>query len=96
YNVVFGDITETDVMNEANLSTAKTIVSTLPNLEDNVILIQSIKRNHPEVQIIVNAERREHRQALLDAGADMVIAPFELAGQMLSRLVAHDELEIRD
>ncbi|MCA9381047.1 cation:proton antiporter [Candidatus Dojkabacteria bacterium] len=96
YNVVFGDITESDVMGEANLGSAKTIISTLPTLEDNLILIQSIKRNHPEVQIIVNAERKEYRKALLEAGADMVIAPFELAGQMLSRLVAHDELEIRD
>jgi Kef-type K+ transport system membrane component KefB len=95
YRIIFGDIIEHEVMDQANIENARVVVSTIPNLEDNVVILQTIKRNHPEVEVIVSAEHKEYRKILEEHGADMVIAPFTLAGQMLSRLVQHEELKIK-
>ncbi len=96
YQVIFGDIIEEEVMEKAKIQDARIVVSTIPNLEDNVVILQSIKRNHPEVEVIVSAEHKEYREILEENGADMVIAPFTLAGQMLSRLVEREDLKIKE
>ncbi len=96
YKAIFGDIIEHEIMEKANIHKARVVISTIPKLEENIILIQKIKSQITEVEVIVNSERKEYRKLLLEAGADMVIAPFDLAGQMLSRLVKHSELEIKD
>ena len=90
FKTIFGDITESDIMQKANVSEAHTVISTIPRLEDNLILIENIKQNHPSVQIIVNAERAEHKEILEKAGADKVIAPFEIVGHMLNKLLVKD------
>lgn len=96
YMAIFGDIIEHEVMREANIEKARVVVSTVPNLEDNVIIIQAIKKNHPEVEVIVSAERKEYRKVLEDAGADVIIAPFKLAGEMLGKLIQHEELKVQE
>ncbi|GAB4285286.1 MAG: cation:proton antiporter [Candidatus Dojkabacteria bacterium] len=95
YSAIFGDIIEQDIVEVANLDEAEIIISTVPNLEDNIILVQKIKTVNPSVEVIVSADRPENKELLIEAGADMIIEPYNLAGRMLSNLIKHRELEIK-
>jgi Trk K+ transport system NAD-binding subunit len=96
YNTVFGDIVEFDVIERGALEDARVVISTIPTVQENLVLINRIKSINPNVHIIINAERKIDRKILEDAGADMVIEPFDLVGQMLSRFIEHPELKVRE
>lgn len=92
-NVLFGDISDSDILEMAMLNKARMVISTVPGLEDNLILINTVKGINPDLKIIVAAEHNEYIKDLRKAGADVVIQPYKLAGQMLSSLVKHSEIE---
>ncbi len=96
FQVVFGDIADKDIQNKAQLIKARIVVSTIPNLEDNIILISSVKAANPKIKIIVHADRPEFAEELKKAGADIVLQPLLFAGKLLSSLVLHEELDFEE
>lgn len=86
YNAVFGDIVEDDVQEHVNIGQAKFVISTVPTLEDNVILVQKVKSLKNKIQVYVSAGSDEAAKILEDIGADMIIQPLRLSGMMLAHL----------
>ncbi|MEX0877252.1 MAG: cation:proton antiporter [Candidatus Spechtbacterales bacterium] len=89
FNVLFGDISDEDIQEEAGLWEAKIVISTSPDLEANETILQSAKKSsdvHPFV--VLRAETQMDAEYLYERGADYVILPHLTAGQSLGRVLA--------
>lgn len=79
FNAVLGDISDHELTQELNLPRAKLIISTVPDFEDNQILIKAAKASKFAGPIIVTTYWAKDAVKLYEAGADFVLVP-ELAG----------------
>ncbi|MBX4187531.1 MAG: cation:proton antiporter [Candidatus Doudnabacteria bacterium] len=91
FSFIFGDISDEDVYDAANCSKAKIVISTIPDLEDNLILITALKKARNRPQIIVRSETEVHAGVLYDSGADYVILPHLYSGHSLGQALANDK-----
>ena len=81
---VYGDVANHEVLKRLNLNSVKMVVSTIPNDDDNVFLIKYIKKINPNVIIIVTSSHAGSALHLYDIGADYVIVPHLLSGEIMS------------
>jgi Kef-type K+ transport system membrane component KefB len=88
YNVVFGDATDYEIVEKCNLKHAKIIISSIPTFEDNLILLNFVKdRAGVGPYVILTAHRMSDREELLKYGADHVIMPYKISGEVIAKMV---------
>lgn len=93
---VCGDATDEVVQEQANLSSAKLIISTVPDFNDNLALLHAVrrvtahKRFHPKLIFI--AQDETETKMLYDAGVDYVISPHFMGGLHLAKILDSREL----
>lgn len=82
----FGDAGDVEFLEALPLASAKLIVSTIPDVDTQVLLITHVReRAGSRVRIVATSEQREHLAALYAAGADYVTMPHLLGGVWLAR-----------
>lgn len=97
-NSLFGDISDLEIQERAGLKDAKLVISTVSDLEDNMILISEISakgrsssgRKKPKLIVMANDDKEE--KELYKAGANYVIQPHVLGGRHLAHLIKTDSL----
>lgn len=92
YQVLFGDITDSEIFDAARVEEAKLVISTSPDFEDNMHLIHLLKNrklSHPP-KVVVRAETEHEMLHLYHAGADYVLVPHFTAGQYFGKTIAID------
>lgn len=94
YNALFGDISDSDILETAFISDARLVISTIPDVEDNLILLKAIKSEITNVKIIVLAHFKKDEKDLKNAGADYVILPYNIAGNFVSDFINNPSEEI--
>jgi len=88
FNVVFGDISDPEVLEELNLSRAKLIITTIPDLVDNTNLIKFAKEKGYEGPIICASYWLHDAVKLYEAGADLVVVPEDVGGKHVARVLS--------
>ena len=94
FDVVCGDITDPFIQDQVNLEKAKLVISTVPDLDDNLALISAIRqrtgqsKRRPKL-IFVAQNDLESRQ-LYEQGVDYVLSPHFIGGLHLSRILEGD------
>ncbi len=79
--IVFGDINDDEVQELAGLKEAKVIISTINNLTDNILILETVaKLKHKPKTIFVQSSREEALR-LYDLGASYVVVPELAAGE---------------
>ena len=77
--VVYGDITQRDVLHHAGVSQAEFIICSLPNMvlkgADNLKMLRQLRELNPDAKIVVHAELLSDIPILYAAGANYVTAP---------------------
>lgn len=77
--VVYGDITQRDVLHHAGVAECEIIICSLPNMvlkgADNLRLLRQLRELNPAAQIVVHAELLADIPILYAAGASFVTAP---------------------
>ncbi len=99
YNVIFGDISDNEIIERANLNSAKLIICTSPDFEDNLGLLSEILNNRQKEKvrpkIILRAENEKDAKFFYGKGADYVLLPYLTSGQYLGKSISVDpELKI--
>ncbi|MEN8248571.1 MAG: potassium channel protein [Bacteroidota bacterium] len=84
---VIGDASDEQVLLEAGLDSAKSIIIALPNDANNVYITLSARELNPEIQIISRATSELTLKKLYKAGADTVIMPDSLGGKHMAQLI---------
>ncbi|MCK6491189.1 MAG: cation:proton antiporter [Planctomycetes bacterium] len=88
----FGDIGSLDTLHHAHVEHARVIVSSVPDLllkgTDNLTLARTCRALAPKAYLIATADTPEARARLEAEGVDLVVMPWELAGERMAQAVA--------
>lgn len=83
----FGDVADIELLAELGIEKAKLIISTIPDAEDQMTLIRYVRERSSKPVIVANCPDLKRREALYAAGADYVLTPHLLGGDMLSEMI---------
>lgn len=85
---VFGDVEDTELLQELGLENAETVISTLPSHEDNLFLIKYIEKIPHDKRpiVLVVADTGREGLDLFNRGADYVILKPYLGADHISRI----------
>ena len=84
---VYGDIRSPEVLAKIHSDGLKKVISTVPNFDDSIYLLRTIKHLNPEVKVILTASRISEADKLYRSGADFVITPKVSAGHEVTKLL---------
>jgi Kef-type K+ transport system membrane component KefB len=94
-DVLFGDISQRDVLAHAGVADAKVLICSLPDTllkgTTNLKLVRTLRELNPTAQIITHAERFSEVQRLYEASADYVATPRLLEASQLFELLSAAE-----
>lgn len=94
YKAVCGDITDTYIQDQVNLNDAKLIISTVPDLDDNIALLEAVKklsaRQKRRPKLIFMAQDEEEIKYLYGQNIDYVISPHFMSGLHLAKILEDD------
>lgn len=89
---VEGDAAKEEVLNNANIQSARAMIATLPVDADNLFVVLTAKELNPELTIIARASQDHSDTKLKRAGATNVIMPDKIGGQRMAKLVAQPDI----
>lgn len=86
-NILLGDVTDPEILELAKLKDSKIVICTVPNLQENMSIIGSLKSYHGAKPIfIATAVSKQDSIKLYEEGADYVLNPDLIAGEFLRHL----------
>ncbi len=92
---LYGDIVDIEIQEKINLNKARLVVSTVPDVDDNLILLESLRIQNKKALVVLCAMEKEDATVLYKAGADYVVLPHLAGGRHLAKiLVDKNHLEI--
>lgn len=92
----FGDVTDLEIQEIANIKDAKIVVSTVPDLDDNLALVKGLKRKYHNLKIIVVAYDIFDAKALYKAGVDYVVLPHLAGGRQIAKILKEDKSQLEE
>ncbi len=87
-----GDATMDEVLENAGISDARAMITTLPADADNLYVVLTAKGINPEMTIISRASNENSDIKLKRAGATNVIMPDRVGGQRMAKLVTQPDV----
>ncbi len=84
---MYGDIGDIEVVERMKLQDAKLLISTIPTVNDSLVLLHKAKQANPNMTVLMTATNSKDSIKLYQAGADYVIMPHYLGGQRVSDLL---------
>jgi Kef-type K+ transport system membrane component KefB/Trk K+ transport system NAD-binding subunit len=94
YDCRYGDADDSELLNELNFSRAKMIISTIPLIDTNLLLINKIKEDNKKAIIAVVSHQIDDAVRLYDEGATYVLMPHFLGGKHFSTMIEKNKLDI--
>jgi Kef-type K+ transport system membrane component KefB/Trk K+ transport system NAD-binding subunit len=88
YHCVYGNVTDEEIIHKMNLRNIKILVSTVPEIQDNLLLIRKTRAVNTKAKIFVTANEIEEALRLYKAGADYVILPHFLGGEHVGDIIS--------
>ena len=89
---LFGDISDLDIQERAKLDNAKLVISTIPDIEDNLLLLKELKHENRKAKIVMMAIEGKEAKALYAQGADYVVLPHLAGGRQIAKLIEENGL----
>ena len=87
YMFINGNATMDEVLVEAGIERADTVITALPNDADNVFITLTARGINPDIQVIARASDTNSELKLHRAGASHVVMPDRLGGMHMANLV---------
>jgi len=89
---VEGNANEDEILQEAHIEKAKTLIAALPNDADNLFIVLTARQMNPDLKIISRASLESSAKKLKLAGANNVIMPDKTGGDHMASLVVVPDL----
>jgi voltage-gated potassium channel Kch len=90
-NCIYGDVNDVEFLSSIKLNKAKIVVSTIPDSEINLKVIDHIKNKN--IVFIPTSHNIKESMNLYKAGADYVIMPHFLGGDFMAHLLVKDNFK---
>ena len=91
-NYLYGDATDSELLEEAGVERAKLVVSTIPDFDVNIFLLKFLEQKNPQAIIILHADDPTEAAKLYEAGATYVILPHYIGSQKVSEFIGKSGL----
>ena len=89
---LFGDISDLDIQEKAQIDSAKLVISTIPDVEDNILLLRELRHENRKAKVVVMALDSHDARLLYKAHADYVILPHLAGGRQIAKILAEKSL----
>ncbi|HLC55813.1 MAG TPA: cation:proton antiporter [Candidatus Nanoarchaeia archaeon] len=86
---IYGDASDEEIIKRINKIRPSMLISTMPSIDNNLILLEKIKRKNKSMTIFLTAKTVPDVIELYKKGADFVILPEILAGQKIADYLMH-------
>lgn len=86
-HVLFGDISDPEILEFLDLKKAKLIISTADSHEDNLILASELKRRNSRAALMIRATDAREAEDLYLAGVDYAILPDVVSGDFITQIL---------
>jgi Kef-type K+ transport system membrane component KefB len=86
-NHIYGDATDVELLEEANVDKAKLIVSTLTDPQATSFLLNFLRGKHSDAVVIAEADSPKQAGKLYEEGASYVILPHFIGGEKIGAFV---------
>jgi hypothetical protein len=90
----YGDADNSEMLDALNLQKVKMVISTIPDLEVNLLLINKLKRLNKKAITIIVSHGIDETKKLYDEGATYTIMPHFAGGNYFSTLIRKHELDL--
>ena len=90
---LFGDISDLDIQERAKLDSAKLVISTNPDLEDNLLVLKELRHENRSAKVVVMAFDASEAKILYKEGADYVVLPHLAGGRQIAKLIEENHLD---
>lgn len=90
---IYGDANDTEFLEGLGLEKTKMVVSTIPQFETNIMLVNAVIKANPKCIVVPMAHRVNDALELYKKGAAYVILPHFLSGHHVSLMVKRFGLE---
>ncbi|MDQ3159134.1 MAG: cation:proton antiporter [bacterium] len=84
---IYGDVTDTELLNELNLEHVKIVVSVMTSYETNLFILQHLDKVNPNAVSICHAESIKHAVELYALGASFVVLPHLIGNEKVSNFI---------
>ncbi len=84
---VYGDAFDSEFLDELPLEKVKIIVSTIPDFETNLLLLETVRLVNPNAIVILRAHQIEDAFEFYKKGASYVLTPHFLGGEYVAKMV---------
>lgn len=86
--IVYGDMADEDLYEDLNFKKAELIVSTVPDCEDNLLLLEYLRHDKTPPITVLLASNSWDAEILYKSGADLVVIPHSVGGEYLASVLA--------
>ncbi len=87
YHCLYGDVTDDEIMERMNFPKIEMLISTVPDVKDNLLLVKKVREANAKAQIIITAGNIDEAMLLYKEGADYVVLPYFLGGEHASQII---------
>ena len=84
---LYGDVDDPELLRALKLDKVRMIISTVPDFETNLLLVQNIRLINPKAIVITRAHSIPHTIKLYDEGASYVLTPHFLGGEYVAKMI---------
>jgi voltage-gated potassium channel len=92
FRVYQGNATDEDVLQAVGIQRARVLATVLPDDAINVFITLTARGLNPNLMIVARGELPSTEKKLRLAGADHVVSPATISGQMMSNLITHPNM----
>lgn len=84
---IYGDIGDVEILDRLNLEKAEMVISTVPDKQDNILLLRKTRSVNKNAMIFVTGNEIEEALSFYQKGADYVILPHFLGGDHVAMML---------
>lgn len=93
YDCRYGDANDSELLDDLNFQKAKMVISTIPLIDTNMLLVKRIREEKNDAIIAVVSHQIDDAIRLYDEGATYVIMPHFLGGRHFSTMIEENKLD---
>jgi len=93
---LYGDAFDLELLEDLPLDKTKLLVSTIPDIETNILLLNTIREMNKKAIVILRAHSIEEALELYEKGANYVLTPHFLGGEYVAKMIKHSGLSKKD
>ncbi len=95
-STIFVDVSDVETLSSAGIENASLLISTAPQLEDNLTLLEYLGTHAQKVPSVIVSRTSREADNLYKAGASYVVIPEQVTGDHLKHMIAYHGIKIKN